>query len=123
MSIEMSNIFVYGVILLLIVMLLFLGNQVRRIWFMKNRMERFLGDLRTLNERVLTKTGPIPASNPVGESLSRQMNETCEFCKSRITYVSDEDNLFSYSCRRDNRIVDLDDTCEHFVLDLHGSKI
>lgn len=119
----MSDIFVYSVILLLIVMLLFLGNQVRRIWFMKQRMERFLGDLRTLNDKVLTKTGPIHAASPSADPASRQMDETCEFCKSCITYVSDEDNLFIYSCRRDKRRIELEDTCEHFVLDLHSSKI
>jgi hypothetical protein len=122
MDIGIIDIAIYSITILLIVLLGALLMQLRKVLAMKSRMEKFLKDLRSLNEGA--RTGSLSPDSSSSTAKRKSVRHVCEFCKSRVTYVNhDSDDLFTFACRRDQHPVKLEDTCEHFVKDLHNSTI
>ena len=124
MELTSHNIFIYCLSLFLILLLLFLGHQIHKIWRMKSRMEHYLGDLRVLNDKVLAGTEPVVVKKTNVQQDSQSAIRTCEHCKNRITFITqDGDDLMVYECKLDDRSIALEDTCDQYVRDLHISRI
>jgi len=49
--------------------------------------------------------------------------QSCEFCKHRTTYLSDKKQFqFIHFCKKKNIMIELNKSCNHFILDPHLSE-
>ena len=115
------KIIIFSVFLFLFVSLFVI--QISRLWKIRVIINKFLFDLRKLNDNLDTVIRHIH-----GKSKSKNRPEKtrtiCKFCLFRLTFVNpDSPKVFFYQCKLDDKKISLSDTCKKFQKDLLNTQI